>query len=195
VLQERTFERVGGQTSIAVNVRIVAATNRRLEQAVALGTFRDDLYHRLNVVQIDLPALRERAEDIPLLAGEFLRRFARQNAREARGFTEPALRALLAYRWPGNVRELENVVLQAVVLTKTPFIDLGDLPKRVTQAPVPATATALADQLGEPEREILLRALRQHHGNIKRAAALLQISRTTLYAKLRKYGIEPDAIR
>ncbi len=198
VLQTRTFERVGGQKPISVDVRIIAATNRPLEQMVAEGTFREDLYHRLNVVQIDLPALRERPEDVPLLATEFLRRFAQLNGKDLRGFTDAGLSALTRYHWPGNVRELENVVLQAVVLAKSPFIDVTDLPKRITQS-VPALSAPvgakLVDQLGEPEKQILINALRQHAGNIKRTAEMLDISRTTLYAKLRKYQIDPDAIR
>jgi DNA-binding NtrC family response regulator len=197
VLQTRTFERVGGQKSISVDVRIVAATNRPLEQLVTDGVFREDLYHRLNVVQIDLPALRERPEDVPPLATEFFHRFARQNGKNLRGFTDAAMATLCAYHWPGNVRELENVVLQAVVLAKSALIDVSDLAKRIVQAPASAAAAtaALADQLGEPEKQILINSLRQHSGNIKRTAEMLDISRTTLYAKLRKYQIDPDAIR
>jgi two-component system NtrC family response regulator len=197
VLQTRTFERVGGQKSISVDVRIVAATNQALETCVAEGSFREDLYHRLNVVQIDLPALRERADDIPLLAMDFLRRFAQQYSKNVRGFSEPAIRTLGGYRWPGNIRELENVVLQAVVLAKSSLIDIADLPKRIVQAipSTPAATPALASQLSEPEKQILIDALREHTGNIKRTADTLQISRTTLYAKLKKYQIDPDTIR
>jgi DNA-binding NtrC family response regulator len=197
VLQSRTFERVGGSKSISVDVRIIAATNRPLETVVAEGIFREDLYHRLNVVQIDLPPLRERTVDIPLLAMEFLRRFARQNGKDIRGFSDAAIDVLCRYNWSGNVRELENVVLQAVVLAKSSIIDAPDLPKRITEAKpaLGAPSAALADQLGEPEKQILINALRQHAGNIKRTAETLQISRTTLYAKLKKYEIDPDAIR
>ena len=196
VLQSRTFERVGGQKAISVDVRIVAATNRSLEQCVAEGTFREDLYHRLNVVQIDLPPLRERPEDILLLSMEFLRRFARQNNKELLGLTEAVVSLLCGYHWPGNVRELENVILQAVVLAKSSFLDAGDLPRRIVQSEGAAShSPALADQLGEPEKQILLNTLRQHGGNIKRTAATLDISRTTLYVKLKKYQIDPDAIR
>jgi len=197
VLQTRTFERVGGSKSISVDVRIIAATNRPLETCVTEGTFREDLYHRLNVVQIDLPPLRERTVDIPLLAMEFLRRFSRQNGKDLRGFSDAAIDVLCRYNWSGNVRELENVVLQAVVLAKSSRIDASDLPKRITESkPVLGSqSAALADQLGEPEKQILINALRQHSGNIKRTAETLQISRTTLYAKLKKYQIDPDAIR
>jgi two-component system response regulator HydG len=134
VLQTRTFERVGGQKFISVDVRIVAATNRSLEECVKGGTFRDDLYHRLNVVQIDVPLLRDRRDDIPLLATEFLQRFARQNGKELRGFTDAAINTLRAYHWPGNVRELENVMLQAAVLAKSSLIDASDLPKRILKS-------------------------------------------------------------
>ncbi|MGA2602882.1 MAG: sigma-54 dependent transcriptional regulator [Verrucomicrobiia bacterium] len=197
VLQTRTFERVGGSKSISVDVRIIAATNRPLEAVVAEETFREDLYHRLNVVQIDLPPLRDRTEDIPLLAMEFLRRFSRQNGKDLRGFSDNAVRVLCGYNWPGNVRELENVVLQAVVLAKSSLIDAPDLPRRITEAkPLAAVpSAALSDQLGEPEKQILVNALRHHGGNIKRTAETLQISRTTLYAKLKRYEIDPDFVR
>jgi two-component system response regulator AtoC len=180
-----------------VNVRIISATNQALEKCVAEGVFREDLYHRLNVVQIDLPALRERADDIPMLAMEFLKRFARQNNKDVRGFTDAAIKALEDYQWPGNIRELENVVLQAVVLAKSPLIDITDLARRIGEArSVEATSpVALEAQLGAPEKQILLKTLHQYEGNIKRAAESLQISRTTLYAKLRKYEIDPDGIR
>jgi two-component system NtrC family response regulator len=197
VLQTRTFERVGGQKSISVDVRIIAATNRPLRECVEDGTFRDDLYHRLNVVQIEVPPLRERVEDVPLLAAEFLRRFARQNSKDLRGFTAAATEVLARYAWPGNVRELENVVLQAVVLAKSSLIDVGDLPRRVAEATAVSRSpsTRLTDQLEEPEKQILVNALQQHGGNIKRTAEMLQISRTTLYAKLKKYGVDPDGVR
>jgi len=196
VLQTRTFERVGGQKSISVDVRIVAATNHPLEDLVSSGKFREDLYHRLNVVQINLPPLRERIGDVPLLAMEFLRRFAKQNNKDVRGFTDAAVTALNAYRWSGNIRELENVVLQAVVLGRQSLIDVADLAKRVTQAAqAVAPSVKLAAQLEEPEKQILINAIRQHGGNIKRTAEMLEISRTTLYAKLKKYQIDPDAIR
>ncbi len=195
VLQTKTFERVGGTKPISVDVRIIAATNRPLEECVAAGTFREDLIHRLNVIEIRVPPLRERLDDVPLLAMEFLRRFSRQHHKDVRGFTDAVVRLMNTYRWPGNVRELENVVLQAVVLARQPLVDLGDLPKRLT---LPASAVAsprLVDQLEEPEKQILLNTLRQHAGNIKRTAEQLQISRTTLYAKLKKYNVDPDQIR
>ena len=168
-----------------------------LEECVAEGSFREDLYHRLNVVEIDLPPLRERNGDVPLLGMEFLRRFAREHRKDVRGFTDGAIRLLDAYPWPGNVRELENVVLQLVILAKSPLIDVGDLPHRITAAKGLAVAgpVRLSDQLGEPEKQIIINALRQHGGNIKRTAEMLQVSRTTLYVKLKKYQIDPDLVR
>jgi len=197
VLQTKTFERVGGQKSISVDVRIVAATNRALETCIEEGTFREDLYHRLNVVQIELPPLRERVDDIVLLASEFLKRFARENRKDVRGFSSNAVTVLSSYGWPGNVRELENVVLQAVVLAKSPLICAEDLPRRIlsSSAAKDASSTKLTDQLGEPEKQILIDTLQKHKGNIKRTAQALEISRTTLYAKLKKYQIDPSRIR
>jgi DNA-binding NtrC family response regulator len=131
------------------------------------------------------------------LATEFLRRFAKQNNKDVRGFSDAAMQALCAYRWPGNVRELENVVLQAVVLARQPVIDTADLARRITQVAEGAglRSVKLAAQLEEPEKQILINAIRQHGGNIKRTAEMLEISRTTLYGKLKKYQIDPDAIR
>jgi len=197
VLETRTFERVGGQKPIAVDVRIVAASNRPLDQCVADGAFREDLYHRLNVVQILIPPLRQRKEDVPLLVEHFIHRFAREYRKEVQGVTSAALHLLSAYHWPGNVRELENVILQSVILTHSSLIDVMDLPPRIwgiheqTGGDVSAR---LADRLREPEKEILLSTLKQVNGNIKQAAKQLQISRTTLYAKLKRYGIEPHHV-
>ena len=196
VLETRTFDRVGGKKPISVDVRIIAATNRRLPDCIVAGTFREDLYHRLNVVEIELPPLRERVGDVPLLVREFLRRIALQNDKDVSGFTEGALDALNRYQWPGNVRELGNVVLQAIVLARTAWIDVDDLPKRIiADTKLAPPATTLADKLGGPERQILLDALHQHGGNIKAAADALQISRTTFYAKLKKHGIDPEEQR
>jgi len=196
VLQTRTFERVGGQKSISVDVRIVAATNRPLAECVAEKTFREDLYHRLIVVQIEVPPLRQRGNDIVVLAGDFLRKFAKDHAKTIRGFTDAAIDALTKYRWPGNVRELENVILQAVVLGKSALLDVNDLPKRIVQATDEnlVAGSTLSDRLTEPEKQILIDTIREHRGNIKKSAEALQISRTTLYSKLKKYQIDPATI-
>jgi DNA-binding NtrC family response regulator len=195
VLQTRTFERVGGQKPVSVDVRIVAATNRPLADCVAENKFREDLYHRLIVVQIEVPPLRERGDDTVVLAGEFLRKFASEHNKTIRGFTEAAIEALTRYRWPGNVRELENVILQAVVLAKSALLDVSDLSKRIIQATDEGVmGSTLSDRLTEPEKQILIDAIRENRGNIKKSAAALQISRTTLYAKLKKYQIDPAQI-
>src|SRR6476646_2226625 len=127
-LQEREFERVGGNETITVDVRVIAATNRELRQMVADGKFREDLYYRLNVIAIEMPALRARPSDVPLLAGHFLRKFAAENGKRMDGFTDEALERLAAYHWPGNVRELENGVERAVVLAQTDHVTAADLP-------------------------------------------------------------------
>jgi DNA-binding NtrC family response regulator len=128
---------------------------------------------------------------------EFLRRHARQNGKNVQGLTDSAVALLGAYRWPGNVRELENVILQAVVLARQPLLDLGDLPRRISEAAGAdlAASRRLADQLEQPEKQIVIDALRQHAGNIKRTAEMLEVSRTTLYAKLKKYNIDPEGLR
>src|SRR5262249_53471806 len=137
VLQERVLRRVGGTENINVDVRIVAATNQELEQGVARGSFREDLFYRLNVIQIRLPPLRERKDDIPLLAQHFLAQYARELGKPVQGLTEEAMQLLLSYSWPGNVRELENVVERAVTLETGEVIGVGALPPsmRPTQAP------------------------------------------------------------
>ena len=192
VLESRTFERVGGQNTIAVDVHLVAACNRHLEDCVAAGSFRDDLFHRLNVVQIFVPPLRQRLDDIPLLARYFARRFAHEHGKKVRDITAAALRCMTAYRWPGNVRELENAILQAVVLSRSDTIDVTDLPPRIgnSSSSCAVPPSNLASRLQEPEREILISTIKQVNGNIKKAAARLQISRTTLYTKLKNYGID-----
>ena len=197
VLETRTFERVGGRHLIQVDARILAASNRRLEQQVVADAFRDDLYHRLNVVQISIPPLRERLEDIPLLTENFVRRFAREHGKNPIGVTVAAIHLLSSYHWPGNVRELENVLLQAVVLSRSSMIDVADLPVRIRKSTVSHrhASTRLSDQLSEPEREILFSALKQANGNVKRAADHLHVSRMTLYAKLKKHGIDLRELR
>jgi two-component system response regulator HydG len=191
VIESRTFERVGGQKTIAVDVRVVAASNRRLEECVAAGNFREDLFHRLHVVQILVPPLRQRPDDIPMLARHFVKRFAHEHGKTVHAITAAGLRCLTAYRWPGNVRELENVILQAVVLSRSNLIDVTDLPPRIWNS-ISANShplSTLANLLQGPEREILISTLKQVNGNVKQAADRLQISRTTLYAKLKHYDI------
>jgi DNA-binding NtrC family response regulator len=193
VLQERQFERLGSTTTLSVNVRILAATHRDLEQAMREGTFRDDLYYRLNVVTIQIPPLRERREDIPPLLDHFLRKFAEKNRRQVTGLTAGARDALLKYDYPGNVRELENIVERAVLLCRGQVIDVEDLPvalrpgDRRLEEPEPR---ALPDILASIERQAIRVALERHGGVQTQAAAELGISERVLRYKMKKYGLE-----
>ncbi len=189
VLGERTFERVGGNKPIAADVRLVAATNRDLAAMAAEGKFREDLYFRLNVVQLHLPSLRERREDIPLLALHFLREAARENGKPFREMTADAMKCLTAYDWPGNVRELRAAVEHGVVMAGGPKITLRDLPATVRAAAdaAPALRGPLPLNLGETELSLIRRALAETHGNRTLAADKLGISRRTLHRKLREH--------
>ncbi|MBK1614903.1 two-component system response regulator [Rubrivivax gelatinosus] len=200
VLQEREFERVGGSKPVKVDVRIVAATNRDLEAMVREGTFRQDLFFRLNVVSLRTLPLRERPEDVILLANHFLDRFCAENGVELRGFDPAALKCLSSYDWPGNVRELANAVERAVVMTTSNQILPEDLPDNVRRQragssevePAPTTAgedRPLRVQVGDFEAEVIRRALTRHQGNRARTAAGLGISRRALLYKLQEYGI------
>ena len=196
VIQEREFRRLGGLDNIKVDARIIAATNTDLALSVSLGTFREDLYYRLNVIVIKLPALRERTEDIPPLAEHFIRKFAAENRREKLTLELSALKILMDYGWPGNVRELENVMERAVVLAQGDVIGTDLLPKNLLQpAPlevkIPDTAEdlPLKDRIGIYEKEIILAALKKTGGNQKKAAELLDVNPTTLSEKLKRLGI------
>jgi DNA-binding NtrC family response regulator len=196
VLQEGEFEPLGSTKTRKVDVRIVAATNVDLKAEIAAGRFREDLYYRLNVVEIRLPPLSERAEDVPLLARRFLADFARKNKKPVVGFTEEGERALTAYGWPGNVRELENVIERAVILCRGTHIGAGELPTFFAgdQALTPAAMKPELDALGEftleeLERAMVQRALDEHQGNISRAATALGLSRAALYRRLEKFGL------
>jgi DNA-binding NtrC family response regulator len=199
VLQDRVVERVGDTRTIPVDVRIVLATNKNLEQAVADGEFREDLYYRINVVTIEMPPLRQRKSDIATLAQHFLRRFADEHGRRGVQFTEDALEALCGAPWPGNVRQLENVVERAVVLTTGSRIERNDLPPMLPVRPDPAPESTQPDPSGEvrplreamqaPEKRLIEQALEHCSGNREKAARVLGINRSTLFHKLRKYGI------
>jgi Nif-specific regulatory protein len=193
VLEGHPFERVGGNTQIKVDVRVVAATNRPLEEAVRAGTFRRDLFFRLQVVQLDVPPLRDRLDDVPLLADHFLKKFARETGRKMRGFTESALAKLGGYRWPGNVRELKNVVERAVALGTGPMIDAADiwLSELDIGAPVVGAAPVYRpESLEEVEKRHILDTLRHTDWNKSKAAAILGIERSTLDRKLKAYERE-----
>jgi DNA-binding NtrC family response regulator len=194
VLQEGSFRRVGGgKQEIQVDVRVIAATNRVPSEAIDQGQLREDLFYRLNVFAIKLPAMRERKEDIPLLAKTFVEEFNRQDNRQVRGLTPDAEKALERYGWPGNVRELRNVIQRAVVLSGTGLIASEHLPENVLQAQEAAArpaARGTVTPIREMERELILRALQETNQDKRRAAALLGISLKTLYNKLAKYGIQ-----
>jgi two-component system NtrC family response regulator len=195
VLQDGTFERLGGTRTLQADVRVVAATNKDLMQEVEAGRFRLDLYYRLNVITLHLPPLRERREDIPLLVAHFLRKYAEQNAKEVTGMQQQALERLQGYDWPGNVRELENVIERAVVLAKASTISIAELPdhlqeKEAVLVPsdhfiLPARAT-----LADIERAAIVQALQRSSGNRQVTARSLDIGVATLYRKLKTYQLE-----
>jgi DNA-binding NtrC family response regulator len=189
-LQEREVRPVGGTERVRVDLRIIAATNRDLESAIRTGAFRQDLYFRLNVVQVKLPPLRERKSDIPLLVNSFLEKFS-DSQRPIRTISEDAMRRLMAYDWPGNVRELENAVERAVALGSGPILHIADLPSNLQQSPNEKTLESNElTTLDEMERRFILRALRDTNGDKLAAARLLGIGKTTLYRKLKQYGPE-----
>lgn len=186
VLEEKEFARVGGNEPIKTDVRVISATNKDLRKAIENGEFREDLYYRLNVVNIELPPLRERKEDIPLLAEHFLARFASENRKEITGFSPDALEFLLDHDWPGNVRELENAVERAVILARDSLITAGDLPQR---GGWPADSTGSGKNLKEVEKEHILSVLRKTGENYSETARVLGITRMTLYRKAKEYGL------
>jgi two-component system response regulator HydG len=191
VLQEREFTRVGGDTVIRVDVRVIAATNKDLPELVSGGRFREDLYYRLNVVGLTLPALRERAEDIPLLALHFLEAFALKNRKEVKGFTPQAMDRLIRYAWPGNVRELMNAVERAVVMTRGDFLteeDVSLIPTAAMPEPEHPPAAGVRP-LEEVEKATILTTLKAADGNKSEAARRLGITRRTLHKKLKAYGV------
>jgi DNA-binding NtrC family response regulator len=193
VLQEFEFEPVGSTKTQRVDVRVILATNEDLEQAVKAGRFRQDLYYRINVITIELPPLRERVSDIPLLAQHFLQRTAAEAGKKSAAFTDDALSALARYHWPGNVRELQNVVERAVLLSRGPQIGVEDLPPHIA-AGQPVSVTSLLDKplknaLEAPERAIILSVLERHNWNRNATAEALGINRTTLYKKMKRLGL------
>jgi two-component system response regulator HydG len=195
VLQEREITRVGGDEVLDVDVRVIAAANRNLLQAMAAGRFREDLYYRLNVVTLHVPPLRSRREDIPLLAQHFLIQFAKQNHKAIKGFTPRAMDRLLRYAWPGNVRELMNAVERGVVLSRSDYLDEAELPlisaaDGVTEPPpAPGVMTNGEAPLEEVEKAAILKSLAAAEGNKSEAARRLGITRRTLHQKLKKWRL------
>ncbi len=195
ISEDRSFERVGGNQTLRANVRLIAATNKNLEQLVKEGKFRDDLYFRLNVVRIVMPPLRERKDDIPLLVRAFLRQFSKANDKQVADLTPEAMNALLTYNWPGNVRELRTAIEHGVVMTMGPKITVRDLPPSLRQAAAGtlprgiSAKAAFGEQaspldLHETERKLILQALATTNGNVTAAAKKLGISRRTLHRKI-----------
>lgn len=190
VLQEKTFERVGGEESIEVDVRFISATNRDLKSEIESGNFREDLYYRLNVVNIHVPPLRERKEDILLLTSAFLEEFIKENQKDINGIDQKARLALYNYPWPGNIRELRNCLESAVVMCKTNVIKTEDLPANIVENSDDSTIRiAAGSSLHEAEKAIIQFTLNQVNGNKTKAAEILGIGRKTLHRKLNEFGI------
>jgi Nif-specific regulatory protein len=207
VLQEKEFERVGGVKTIKIDVRILVATNKDLERAIREGKFREDLYYRLNVIPLNLPPLREKIEDIPLLVNYFVQEFAKKRKREPLKFSEEAMQCLIRYRWPGNVRELENLIERLTILVGKDVVTASDLPEKFHQITVAQTTDRLHTRqmmdfnfpeygidinsvVENMERNLILKALEKTGGVKNRAAKLLGLNRTTLIEKMKKMKIE-----
>jgi Nif-specific regulatory protein len=194
VLQDHEFERVGGQRSMKVDIRLVAATNRDLEEAIRKGTFRVDLYYRLNVVEFVMPPLRERKEDIPLLANYFATKYGAKCKRQVRGISPEALACLVNYDWPGNVRELENAIERAVVLGTEEFILPEDLPEALLEkgSPDSSPATRYHEAVSAAKKNVILKAIEQANGSVTDAARLLDVHPNYLHRLLRNLNLRPE---
>lgn len=197
VLQELEFEQVGGTETFKVNTRIILATNENLCEAVEEGRFRQDLYYRINVINIELPSLNERVTDVPVLASYFLHNICAEEGKEIEGFDAQAMQAMQAYQWPGNVRELQNIVERAALLGKGPMLGLQDLPSHISccsSDTVTITAggkrQTLKEALEGPERQIILQCLRENNWNRNATADQLGVNRTTLYKKMKRLGLD-----
>jgi DNA-binding NtrC family response regulator len=189
VLQDHRFERVGGEETLEVDVRVIAATNKNLTDEMKKGTFREDLYYRLNVIPIFVPPLRERRDDIPVLVPYFLQKFSREKGKEITGFLSEVIEILLSHSWPGNVRELENVIEHAIIIAKQDKILPKDLPHYLLQRPL---VTQEFTTLQDYEKHLILKTLEETKWNKHRAAKRLNINRSTLYGKMKRYGLEKE---
>ena len=194
VLQEREFERVGGTRTIKIDVRLLAATNRNLEEAIARGTFRQDLYFRLDVVELNMPALRERREDIPMLANYFARKYAEKCNRKVLGISPEAQKRLMSYDWPGNVRELENAIERAVVLGTTDHILADDLPEAVLESVSPAleSTSNFHDNVLQTKKQMIREAMNQSKGNYTAAAKVLGLHPNYLHRLIRNLNLKEE---
>jgi len=204
VLEERKFERVGGSETVEVDIRLIVATNRRLKDLVDAGKFREDLFFRLDVVNINLPPLRDRMDDVPLLCTHFLREFNEKNDKRIEGLTPDAMNMLLAYPWPGNVRELRNTVEKMVVLSHSNRLSARDIPPNIREAvkgagglpgrDMPAHAIS-PESMADAEKKMILQALKKSGDNITKAAQMLGISRRTIHRKLKQYQVQEPVRR
>jgi len=193
VLQERQFDPLGGVKSVPLKARIIAATNRNLQEMVADGSFREDLYYRINVIRIEIPPLRHRKEDIPLLVDSFIQRFNRIEGRHIEGISQETLCVLMNHQWPGNIRELENVIERAFVICSSPFISPEHLPSEIIPEKVPPVEKSMTKVRLSAEAELILQCLRKNHFNREATARELGIHKTTLYRKLKACDIPlPD---
>jgi DNA-binding NtrC family response regulator len=184
VLQDHRFERVGGEETLEVDVRVIAATNKNLMEEIRKGTFREDLYYRLNVIPISVPPLRERMDDIPLLASYFLQKFCQEKGKNITSFSQEVMEVLLAHSWPGNVRELENVIEYAMIIAKQEKILLKDLPQYLLQQP-----TKQPFSLEDHEKNLIIKILEETNWNKHQTAKRLKITRSTLYGKIKRFGL------
>ena len=199
ILQERKFERVGGNKTIEVDVRVIAATNKDLEKEITKGTFREDLYYRLNVIPFHVPPLRERRSDIPLLATHFLEYFCSKESRETKALDREAMQAIMNYAWPGNVRELKNLIERLVIMSPGNTITPAQLPQAICDrrltadrqpSPISLTVDNFRTAKEEFEKEFLLQKLEENEWNISRTAETIEIERSNLHRKIKAYGIE-----
>jgi len=193
-LQDGEIRRVGDNEAINVDVRLIAATNQNLEKAIEEGRFREDLYYRLNVIPIDIPPLRKRRDDIPLLVNHFLQKFVAKTNKKVTSVSQEAMAILTTWNWPGNVRELENVIERAVILTNKSMIMLEDLPLSIhgSYSKIPESEDDIGEKtLEQLEKHFILKTLEKYNWNQKKVSEILNISTTTLWRKLKAYGIEP----
>ena len=189
VLQDHRFERVGGEETLEVDVRVIAATNKNLTEEMRKGTFREDLYYRLNVIPIFVPPLRERKDDIPLLSSHFLKKLSLERGKEVAGFSPEVMEMFLAHSWPGNVRELENVIDHAIIIAKQDKVLLKNLPQFLLQRSLPPQELVT---LQDYEKNLILKTLQETNWNKHKAAKRLNINRSTLYGKMKRYGLEKE---
>jgi transcriptional regulator with GAF, ATPase, and Fis domain len=201
VLQERQFERIGGTKLITTDIRVIAATHQNLKKAIKQKKFREDLYYRLNVIPIEIPALRERKSDIPLLVHHFISQFNKSKRKKITGITDEVMQRFMDYDWPGNVRELENMIERVIILSSNEKITIQDLPEKLQSISeeelprrfdMPEEGVSLETAVGDFERQLILRALNKTGWVKNKAAQLLHLNRTTLIEKIKRQNLHPQ---